>query len=120
MLGRICIFCGGLFGAGALAMAAVAAHGLAGLPPPSLAAVRSAIDMQGWHALALIAIGGWLPRGGIPARLAACGFAVGMLLFCGAVYGHEIFELPVAPLAPIGATTLILSWLLLTASAFRR
>src|ERR1700743_2823208 len=38
-------------------MAALAAHGLGGLDPAALAAVRSAIDMQGWHALALLACG---------------------------------------------------------------
>ena len=48
--------------------------------------VRSAVQMQGWHALALVLAGLWAPRGGLLAHLAGAAFALGMLLFCGAVY----------------------------------
>ena len=120
MIQRACILLGGLAGASAVAMAALAAHGLNGLPPAALGAVRSAVDMQGWHALALLGTGLWLPRGGWLARLAAVGFAVGTLLFCGGVYGHELGGLPVGVLAPVGGATLIGAWLLLGLSALRR
>jgi uncharacterized membrane protein YgdD (TMEM256/DUF423 family) len=101
-------------------MAAVAAHGLGGLDPTALAAVRSGIEMEGWHALALIGLAGWLPRGGFLTRLAACGFVAGIILFSGGIFGHEIGGLPTGALAPVGGTILILSWLLLAASALRR
>jgi uncharacterized membrane protein YgdD (TMEM256/DUF423 family) len=117
---RLCIAAGGLAGAGAVAMAAVAAHGLGALTPAALAAVRSGIEMEGWHALALIALAGWLPRGGFLARLAACGFVAGIILFCGGIFGHEIGGFLTGALAPIGGTILIVSWLLLAGSALRR
>jgi uncharacterized membrane protein YgdD (TMEM256/DUF423 family) len=120
MFSRFCIFFGGLAGSAAVAMAALAAHGLASLSPAALGAVRNTIEMQGWHAIALVAVGAWLPHGGLLARLAASGFALGTLLFCGGVYGHELADLPVGAFAPVGGTMLILSWLVLAASAFRR
>jgi uncharacterized membrane protein YgdD (TMEM256/DUF423 family) len=117
---RLCILFGGLFGATAVAMAAVAAHGLGGLSPIALAAVQAAVQMQIWHSIALIALGAWLPRGGFLARAAGLGFILGTALFCGGVYGHELASLPVGPLAPIGGTILIVSWLVLGGSALRR
>ncbi len=120
MSSRFCILFGGLFGSAAVAMAALAAHGLGGLAPSALAAVQSAIQMQIWHAIALVAVAAWLPRGGIVAGAAGLGFIAGTALFCGGVYGHELGGLPVGPLAPIGGTILILSWLVLAGSALRR
>jgi uncharacterized membrane protein YgdD (TMEM256/DUF423 family) len=48
---------GALVGLTAVAMAAVAAHAQGDLNPPSVTMIRSAIEMQGWHALALLACG---------------------------------------------------------------
>jgi uncharacterized membrane protein YgdD (TMEM256/DUF423 family) len=42
--------------------------------------------MQGWHVLALLGTGLWAPRGGWLADAAGAAFAVGLVLFCGAVY----------------------------------
>ncbi len=42
--------------------------------------------MQGWHALALVGCGLWARRGGGLAHWAGAAFALGTLLFCGAVY----------------------------------
>ncbi|MBV9811334.1 MAG: DUF423 domain-containing protein [Acetobacteraceae bacterium] len=119
MFARFCILSAGLLGATAVAMAAMAAHGLADLAPSALAAVRSAIEMQGWHALALLGLAGWVGRlGGLAARIAALGFVLGTVLFCGGVYGQEILGWPVAMLAPVGGSTLIAAWLVLAAAAF--
>ena len=80
--------------------------------------VRSAVQMQGWHALALLGIGLWAPRGG---RLADAArrrlFALGLLLFCGAVYSPALGGVQPRPSsAPVGGTLLMLGWLLLAAS----
>jgi uncharacterized membrane protein YgdD (TMEM256/DUF423 family) len=83
---RLWIALGGLLGAGTVAMAAVAAHALSHLDPVAVQQVRSAVQMQGWHALALLAAGLWAPRGGALAHLAGAAFALGSVLFCGAVY----------------------------------
>jgi hypothetical protein len=61
---RIWIALGSLAGFGTVAMAAVAAHGLERLDPAALRMVGSAIQMQGWHALALLAAGLWSGQGG--------------------------------------------------------
>ncbi len=57
---RVWIALGSLAGLTAVAMAALAAHGMGWLDPAALAMVRSAIEMQGWHALALLACGLWV------------------------------------------------------------
>ncbi|HEX3405152.1 MAG TPA: DUF423 domain-containing protein [Acetobacteraceae bacterium] len=114
---RVWIGLGALAGLTAVAMAAVAAHGLGGLDPAALAMVRSGIEMQGWHALALLACGLWAPRGGKLADWAGAAFAVGIVLFCGAVYALGIGGVRLGVTAPIGGTLLMLGWLLLGLSA---
>lgn len=121
-MGRIWMALGGLSGAGAVAMAAVAAHALPQrLDATALTAVQSAIQMQGWHALALVLTGLWVLRAPpLAARLGAVagsGFALGTLLFCGAIYANHLAGLHAGPMAPIGGVLLILAWLCLAASA---
>ena len=114
---RVWIGLGALAGLTAVAMAAVAAHGLGGLDPAALAMVRSGIEMQGWHALALLACGLWAPRSGKLADWAGAAFAVGIVLFCGAVYALGIGSVRLGVTAPIGGALLMLGWLLLGLSA---
>jgi uncharacterized membrane protein YgdD (TMEM256/DUF423 family) len=119
-MGRIWIGVGGIAGCLAVAMAALAAHALPQtMDPARQHIVQSAIQMQGWHALALIGCGLWAPRGGFLAQAAGTAFTLGVLLFCGAVYSLGIAGLSLGPLAPIGGTLLMLGWLLLAASALR-
>jgi len=119
---RLWIGLGALAGLGAVAMAAVAAHAAPESGDPRAAEMlRSAIQMQGWHALALLACGLWADRGGrLAARLtnwAGAAFAVGLLLFCGAVYLLALAGLRLPMLAPFGGSLLMLGWALLAASA---
>lgn len=110
----------GLAGASAVAMAASASHGVADrLDPGSLAILRSGVQMHGWHALALFGVGLWAPTGGRLAHAAGVAFALGLVLFCGAVYALALGGPHVGFLAPIGGSLLILGWLLLGASALR-
>ena len=113
---------GALSGAGAVGMAAAAAHALAArLDARALTAMQSAIQMQGWHALALLGTGLWLMRAPPLAHtlgsLAGAGFVLGSLLFCGAVYANHLGGIHSGPTAPTGGVLLILAWLLLAASA---
>jgi uncharacterized membrane protein YgdD (TMEM256/DUF423 family) len=122
-MGRIWMIIGALAGAGAVAMAAAAAHALpARLDAKSLAAVQSAVQMQGWHAIALVLTGLWVMRAGNLAHLlgniAGGGFAVGMVLFCGAIYGHHLGGIATGAVAPFGGVLLILAWRVLAGSAF--
>ena len=117
---RLWIGAGGLLGAGAVAMAAVAAHALAGQPQAVLRIMDSGVQMEGWHALALVAAGLWAERRGGLAHWAAAGFLLGTLLFCAPVYLLALTGMSLGPVAPTGGTVLIAAWLVLAASALRR
>ncbi len=121
-MGRIWMALGAVAGALAVGMAAAAAHALAGkLDAKGLEAVRSAVQMQGWHALALVLTGMWVMRAPPLAHtfgnLAGVGFLAGMLMFCGAVYAHHLAGISIGPVAPIGGVLLMAAWLCLAASA---
>ena len=118
-MSRLWIGLGSLAGLGAVMMAALSAHGLNHLEPAALHMVASAVQMQGWHALALLGTGLWAPRGGRWADAAGLAFAAGMLLFCGAVYGIALFGAAFGGLAPVGGTLLMTGWALLAVSACR-
>jgi len=81
-LDRLWIVLGALTGLTGVAMAALAAHGLSWLDPAALRMVNSAVQVQGWHAPALVLAGVWARRGGGFAHLAGAAFALGTLLFC--------------------------------------
>ena len=106
-MGRVFLALGALAGAFAVIMAAASAHALPQrLDAKALAAVQGALQMQGWHALALGMTGVWLMRAPPLAHrlgtLAGFGFLLGALLFCGAIYLHRLAGLSVGPVAPIG------------------
>lgn len=114
---RIWIGLGALAGLLAVAMAAAAAH--LALAPPALAMLREGVQMQGWHALALVATGIWAARGGRLAHLAGLAFALGLLLFCGTVYALALGGPHLGLLAPTGGWLLMAGWALLGLSALR-
>jgi uncharacterized membrane protein YgdD (TMEM256/DUF423 family) len=116
---RLWIGIGALAGFGAVAMAAVAAHALDGLTPAAQRMVQSAIEMQGWHALALVGTGLWVTRGGVLADLAGAAFTIGLLLFCAGVYALALGGVSLGIVAPTGGTLCMVGWLLLLASAVR-
>ncbi|HUZ63613.1 MAG TPA: DUF423 domain-containing protein [Acetobacteraceae bacterium] len=101
-------------------MSAVAAHVLAPrLDPAAMRMVRDGVQMQGWHALALVLCGIWAPRGGRWAQAAGFAFALGILLFCGSVYAFAIGGLRLPLTAPAGGWLLMAGWALLGISALR-
>ena len=114
---RLWIGFGALAGLLAVAMAALAAHGLQAIGPARLEMARNALQMQGWHALALLACGLWAPHGGRLVNWAGAAFAAGLVLFCGGVYGLALGGWPVSRLAPVGGTLLMVGWVLLGVSA---
>ena len=114
---RVWIGLGGVLGALAVAMAAFAAHGLARYDPAAVQQVRSAVQMQGWHALALLAVGIWARRGGRLAQASGYAFAIGTVLFCGDIYALALGGMHLSGVAPAGGLLLIAGWLLLAASA---
>ncbi len=116
---RLWVGAGALAGFSAVAMAAFAAHGLQGYDPTARDMVAQAVQMQGWHALALLFCGVWAPRAGRLADAAGAAFVIGLLAFCGGVYSLALFGTRLPNVAPTGGTVLMLGWLLLLLSAFR-
>ena len=109
----------GLNGALAVAAGAYAAHGAA---PGSADLLRTGSSYQMWHALALLAVALLLDRSpDVALRAAGWLFVLGIVLFCGALYGLA-FEAPrwLGRVAPIGGLALILGWIALCAAALRR
>jgi uncharacterized membrane protein YgdD (TMEM256/DUF423 family) len=115
---RLWIGLGGLAGLLAVAMAALAAHGLQAIGPVRLEMARNALQMQGWHALALLTCGLWARRGGRLVDWAGVAFTAGQVLFCSGVYGLALGGLPLGMLAPVGGTLLMAGWVLLGVSAW--
>jgi uncharacterized membrane protein YgdD (TMEM256/DUF423 family) len=115
---RLWIALGALAGLATVATSALAAHAFAGLDAAARDAISAAIQIQGWHAIALLFCGLWTPRGGRLAHFAATGFAVGLILFCAGVYSHAIWGLRLPMVAPTGGSILMLAWLTLALSAF--
>jgi uncharacterized membrane protein YgdD (TMEM256/DUF423 family) len=116
---RLWVGIGALAGLSAVAMAAMTAHGLDAIGPARLQMARNAVQMQGWHALALVACGLWVGRGGTLVDAAGAAFTLGLLLFCGSVYALALGQVRIGGAAPAGGTLLMLGWLLLAVSALR-
>jgi uncharacterized membrane protein YgdD (TMEM256/DUF423 family) len=108
---------GCFFGITAVGMAAYAAHGIP--DPTAQRIVASGVQMQGWHALVLLATGLWAPKGGWLANAAGAVFTLGLLLFCGSIYALALAATSFGLAAPTGGILLMLGWLLLALSAIR-
>ncbi len=114
---RIWVAIGAIMGALAVAAAAYAAH--APIDPVRAKALASAVQMQGWHALALVAVGLVGASGGWPMHVAGALFLMGLALFCGAVYLPLFGGPSLGMTAPVGGTMLIVGWLVFAAGALR-
>ena len=108
----------GLVAVGAAAGAAHLADGrLAMARRVTASALASAVQMNGWHALALVACG--VMGGSALTHAAAACFALGVLLFSGSVYAGA-FGLALGPVAPVGGGLLLLGWFFLGLTSLRR
>jgi len=116
---RLWLVVGALAGLVAVGLSAWAAHGLAGrLDAARMESVRSALTMQGWHALALLAAG-FMAERTVWAHGAGALFAVGMAMFCGAVWWGALGGASLGRVAPVGGTLLMLGWAVLAVAALR-
>ncbi|MBS0966057.1 DUF423 domain-containing protein [Acetobacter okinawensis] len=116
-LTRLWRICGALLIATGTIMGALTAH----LPDPHFAEggrvmARSAMDMQMWQGIALLALGlGLRERTSRLLLLGGCGALVGTIMFCAGVYNTAFTGIHGSHIAPIGGSILILSWLVLAA-----
>lgn len=82
---------------------------------------RSAMDMQMWQGIALVALGlGLTQRLNRLLLAGGCGVLVGTLLFCAGVYDTAFTGHRGSHIAPTGGSILIASWLVLAAGWMRR
>ncbi len=110
----------GLLGATGVVMGAVSAHlGPALLDAHRQSILHQGVEMQMWHALALLGAGAALRTSDWIARLAVTGLLLGTLLFCGAVYALVFGLATTGTVAPAGGFVLIASWLLLGVAGVR-
>lgn len=126
--GPILLILAGLFGAWAVAAGAYAAHGLTAAMGPELAerAVSlwtTASHYQMVHAVMLAVVAELRQRaeryGKLLTAAGSC-FAVGCLLFPGALYGLGWWGPSLlGAVAPVGGLSLVLGWLLLCVAGFQ-
>lgn len=106
----------GLHGAVAVALGAFAAHGMT--DPAAVEWVETASRYQLVHAVALLGLG-IAGTSGAERRLglAAAGFALGPVLFSGALYGIAVTGWRgLGAVAPVGGVAMILGWLAVAAA----
>jgi uncharacterized membrane protein YgdD (TMEM256/DUF423 family) len=107
-------FCGSLFAAASVALAAYASHAVDGEPRARL--MLAAVFAFG-HGVALAAMAGHGMR-----RLKALALAamlLGVVVFCGSLVAHVFWGLPTR-LAPVGGMLLIAGWVLFALHSLRR
>lgn len=109
---RILKVAGALAGLGAVALSAVASH--KAMDQAANLMLRDAVQMQGWHALAL------LLAGQMRARLAGFAFLIGVIGFCAPIYLLVFFAMKFTFIAPYGGVALMVGWALLGLTALKR
>jgi len=97
------------------------AHGGQALPVNVQSSLKTALQYQLFHTLALLAILIWVITSlsvKAPSKilLAACiGFLIGILCFSGSIYIKTIFSFPlIGKLTPFGGISLAVAWLFLS------
>ncbi|KAA5605762.1 DUF423 domain-containing protein [Roseospira marina] len=117
---RLWIGLGAVLGALAVALGAFAAHALQATGDArAVTLVETAAHYQSTHALALVGCGllALVAGRGSPAARwasrAAALFLLGVVLFCGALYGIALAGWPLGVVAPFGGTSFIVGWCLL-------
>ena len=112
---RVWFGLGALAGLAALVLAGVSSH--MKLDWAAAAAVRDAAQAQGWHAVVLLVCG---VRGGRWCNFAGTFFVLGLLGFCGGIYGKHLGGLAVGGVVPFGGVMLMIGWAMLMVAAFRK
>ncbi|MQX34926.1 DUF423 domain-containing protein [Roseospira navarrensis] len=120
------IVIGALLGLLAVALGAFAAHGLeAAGDTRAVELVKTAAHYQAVHAIALVLCGllaliaGPDSRAARWAGRAGVAFLIGVLLFCGALYGIALAGAPLGMVAPFGGTAFMVGWGLLAVAGLR-
>lgn len=119
MNAKCALAAGALAGAFGVLLGAGGAHLLR--DASALATWQTAVDYQFRHALALLATGLLhARRASRAASVAASGFALGIVLFCGSLYARALGAPPgLVALAPFGGVAFLAGWLALAWHAWQ-
>ncbi len=122
-MARFFLIIAAVSGLSAVALGAFGAHGLKGLLSAELmSAFQTAVQYHFYHTLAVVGVSLLLIP--YPKRrvfvAAAWAFVVGLVLFCGSLYGLA-FGAPrwVGPITPLGGVSFMAGWMLLVVGAWR-
>lgn len=120
-MARTYLVLGALFALLSVALGAFGAHILRDrLTPVDLAIFQTGVQYQGYHALALLGVGGWLLANRTSRRIGWAGslFTFGTVIFSGSLYllvatGARWF----GAITPIGGVCFLFGWLTVLAEA---
>ncbi len=107
----------------AVVIGAFAAHALKQiLAPEAIEVVKTGVQYQMYHALALLLVALWLSHKPTTAGLKAGGlaFILGSLLFSGSLYALALGAPRwLGPVTPLGGLCFLIGWLLVAIAAWR-
>lgn len=107
----------------AVVIGAFAAHGLKQtLAPAAIDVIRTGVQYQMYHALALLLVALWLSHKPATRGLKASGlaFIMGSLLFSGSLYALALGAPRwLGPVTPLGGLCFLIGWLFLLIAAWR-
>lgn len=122
-MSRIFLAVAAISGFFAVVIGAFAAHALKQtLAPEMLDVVKTGVQYQMYHALALLLVGIWLSHKPAAFGLKAGGlaFILGILMFSGSLYALALGAPRwLGPITPLGGLCFLVGWLLLLAAAWR-
>ena len=122
-MARLFLMIAALSGFFAVVIGAFAAHGLKQiLAPEALEVIKTGVQYQMYHALALLLVGLWLSHKPTAPGLKASGlaFILGALLFSGSLYALALGAPRwFGPITPLGGLCFLIGWLLLLVAAWR-
>jgi uncharacterized membrane protein YgdD (TMEM256/DUF423 family) len=122
-LSRFFLIIAAISGFFSVAIGAFAAHGLRRmLAPEAIEVVRTGVQYQMYHALALMLVGLWLSYKPATPGLKTSGlaFILGALLFSGSLYALALGAPRwLGPITPLGGFCFLIGWLALLVAAWR-
>lgn len=122
-MARFYIIIAAVSGFFAVVVGAFAAHGLKKvLAPEMIEVVKTGVQYQMYHALALLVVAFLLIHKPATAGLKACGWAfiLGSLMFCGSLYALAMGGPRwLGPITPLGGLCFLVGWILLAIAGWR-
>ena len=120
---RIFLMIAAISGFFAVVIGAFAAHGLKKILTPDMVdVVKTGVQYQMYHSLALLFIGLWLSYKPATSGLkaGALAFILGMLMFSGSLYALALGAPRwLGPITPLGGLCFLIGWVLLLIAAWR-